>query len=71
MRIALYGERVLQDMALEDKSEDAGEEDGPEVIDVGPEAPASAAPTDAKAPDAEPEDAEVITSEEPKKEGAK
>ncbi|WP_167647111.1 heme biosynthesis protein HemY [Mameliella alba] len=57
--------------ALEDKAEDAGEEAGPDVIDLGPEAPASAAPTDAKAPDAGPEDAEVIELEDPRKEGAK
>lgn len=57
--------------ALEDKGEDAGEETGPDVIDLGPEAPASAAPTDAKAPDAGPEDAEVIATEDPMKEGAK
>ncbi|WP_305972567.1 MULTISPECIES: heme biosynthesis protein HemY [unclassified Mameliella] len=56
--------------ALEDKGDDAAQADA-DVIDLGPEAPASAAPTDAKAHDAELEDAEVITSEEPKKEGAK
>ncbi|WP_421905806.1 heme biosynthesis protein HemY [Mameliella sp.] len=57
--------------ALEDKGDDPAAQADSDVIDLGPEAPASAAPTDAKAPDAEPEDAEVITSEEPKKEGAK
>lgn len=55
--------------ALEDKSDEAT--DTPEVIDVGPDMPASAAPTEATAPTPEPEDAEVIEDETPKKDDAK
>ncbi|SNS09133.1 heme biosynthesis protein HemY [Antarctobacter heliothermus] len=55
--------------ALEDKSDEV--EDTPEVIDVGPDEPATAAPTEAKPPMPEPEDAEVIEVETPEKEGAK
>lgn len=55
--------------ALEDKSDEV--EDTPEVIDVGPDMPATAAPTAAKPPVSEPEDAEVIEAETPVKEDAK
>ncbi|MBT53071.1 MAG: heme biosynthesis protein HemY [Mameliella sp.] len=55
--------------ALEDKSDEV--EDTPEVIDVGPDMPATAAPTAAKPPVSEPEDAEVIEAETPEKEDAK
>lgn len=55
--------------ALEDKSDEV--EDTPEVIDVGPDMPATAAPTEVKPPVSEPEDAEVIEAETPEKEDAK
>ncbi|WP_323767921.1 heme biosynthesis protein HemY [Antarctobacter sp.] len=55
--------------ALEDKTDSVAEE--PEIIDVGPEAAATAAPTEAKAPAPEPEDAEVIEDAAPEKAAAK